>query len=333
MDGWPYRVRGTHRPVVLFEIGQPEACFRLSVAGWEEQRTTAMPEDELGFRMALVIVAADTPAGSWEYADSWLATIDVLRGFALEFRQWVTDGRSQGSLEMPDDESASLFFDPLRNGPSSIEVKVTPSCWLDDDLHHGRPKAVVVRTSEDRLLAALEHFLSALDVAENMPVDETARRFESRIFLALPPFSAPGELGGLVLGDANGAISLRFVRTADWQGGDDVWLHLEVAVVGPVAWRATFLSWILARDVDALARWIEIGDESGRSVGAFTGRSLSLERSRTGGETLLTVRPGAGPGVMAAAGDLRDITFAFTPSQIAMAADSLRAQAVSFREV
>jgi hypothetical protein len=102
--------------------------------------------------------------------------------------------------------------------------------------------------------------------------------------------------------------------------------------VGPVAWRATFLSWILARDVDALARWIEIGDESGRSVGEFTGRSLSLERGRIGGETLLTVRPEAGPGVMAAVGELCDATFAFTPSEIAMAADGLRTQAVAFRE-
>jgi hypothetical protein len=332
MDGWSYLVRGTHAPVLLLEIGQPEARFRLSVAGWEEQRTTDMPEDEPGFRTALVTVAADTPAGSWEFATPWLATIDILRYFAQDFRRWVTEGMSESPLEMPYDESASLFFSPVHTGAGGIEVRVTPSYWPDDDLHHGYPEEVVVRALEDELLAALEHFLSALDVAESSPVDEIVQRFESQTFLALPPLSAPDELGSLVLGDASGAISLRFVRTADWQGGDEVWLHLEVAVVGPVAWRATFLSWILARDVEALARWVEAGDESGRKVGEFTGPSLSLERVQTGRETLLTVRPQTGSGVMAAVGDLRDVTFTFTPSEIAMAADGLRAQAVSVRE-
>lgn len=223
------------------------------------------------------------------------------------------------ALRLPHDDP-DLWFGPSRLADDRVECRVVPSWWPKDGVRHGEPASATVSMPTARLLESLEHFSGALDLLETLPVDEGNMRFETLVMLALPPFSPPGSRGGLILGDAHGALSVRFSGKRDSEGP----LDLEATVIGPVVWQATFPSWVSGLDLERLADWL--GGHASDAVGP-TASNLVLKRTMIGEDTQLVLRPCHEPGVRVTHGELQDAVFVFRPGEISTACDWLRGQA------
>jgi hypothetical protein len=130
------------------------------------------------------------------------------------------------------------------------------------------------------------------------------------------------------LGDAQGALSLRFTRSADADATRDDVLDLDVTVIGPVAWQATFAAWVTVSGLEGLACWLETDSGLASTTEGLASRVLLLERSATGGETRLVLRPVREHGVHVTHGELQDAPFVFLPGEIRIACDWLRSQVI-----